>query len=86
MASVPENDMSQICVVGFSARELPGQYLDVVPTGRYLLLPSPCAQLYLNKDGPSFLTPRCRAPRRKARGYRPSSRPSTRSIRGASGS
>jgi hypothetical protein len=34
---------------GFSSRQLPGQYLDVVSTGRYLLLPYPCAQLY--KDG-----------------------------------
>jgi hypothetical protein len=57
--------MSQICVAGFSARELPGQYLDVVSTGRYLLLPYPCAQLYRSKDGPSFLTPRCRPPRRQ---------------------
>jgi hypothetical protein len=65
MASVPENDMSQICVAGFSARELPRQYLGVVSTGRYLLLPYPCAQLYLYKEGPSFLTPRCRAPRRQ---------------------
>jgi hypothetical protein len=49
LQDVPENDMSQIYVAGFSARQLPGQYLDVVSTGRYLLLPYPCAQLY--KDG-----------------------------------
>ncbi len=46
---VPENDMSQIYVTGFSSRQLSGQYLDVVSAGRYLLLPYPCAQLY--KDG-----------------------------------
>ena len=86
MAPVPQNEMSQIYLAGVSARELPGQYLDVVSTGRYLLLPYPCAQLYLYKEGPSFLTPRCRAPRRQGSWMQPSSRPSTRSTRGASGS
>jgi hypothetical protein len=46
---VPENDISQIYIAGFSSRQKAGQYLDVVSTGRYLLLPYPCAQLY--KDG-----------------------------------
>ena len=86
MASVPENEMSQICVAGFSAREVPGQYLDVVSTGHYLLLPYPCARLYLYKEGPSFLPQRVELRVDRARGCRPSSRPSTRSTRGASGS
>jgi Subtilase family len=46
---VPENDISQVYVAGFSSRQRAGQYLDLVSTGRYLLLPYPCAQLY--KDG-----------------------------------
>ena len=46
---VPEGDLSQIYVPGFSARQRTGQYLDVLSTGRYLLLPYPCAELY--KDG-----------------------------------
>jgi subtilisin family serine protease len=46
---VPESGVSQVYVAGFSSRQKPGQYLDVVSTGRYLLLPYPCAQLY--KDG-----------------------------------
>ena len=86
MASLPENDMSQIYVVGFSARELPGQYLDVVSTGRYLLRPYPCAQLYLYKDGLVSLPQGVELRVDRARGCGPSSRPSTRSIRGASGS
>jgi Subtilase family len=49
LQDVPEDDLSQIYVAGFSARQLTGQFLDVVSTGRYLLLPYPCAQLY--KDG-----------------------------------
>jgi Subtilase family len=46
---VPETGVGQVYVAGFSSRQLPGQYLDVVSTGRYLLLPYPCAELY--KDG-----------------------------------
>jgi subtilisin family serine protease len=46
---VPETGVDQVYVAGFSSRQLTGQYLDVVSTGRYLLLPYPCAQLY--KDG-----------------------------------
>jgi subtilisin family serine protease len=46
---VPEAGVAPVYVAGFSSRQLPGQYLDVVSTGRYLLLPYPCAQLY--KDG-----------------------------------
>lgn len=46
---VPESGVGDIFVVGFSSRQLAGQYLDVVSTGRFLLLPYPCAQLY--KDG-----------------------------------
>lgn len=45
---VPETGIDQVYVAGFSSRQLAGQYLDVVSTGRYLL-PYPCAQLY--KDG-----------------------------------
>jgi hypothetical protein len=46
---VPESGVDQVYVAGFSSRQLTGQYLDVVSTGRHLLLPYPCAQLY--KDG-----------------------------------
>jgi subtilisin family serine protease len=46
---VPEAGVDPVYVAGFSSRQRPGQYLDVVSTGRYLLLPYPCAQLY--KDG-----------------------------------
>jgi hypothetical protein len=46
---VPEDVVSQVYIAGFSSRQKAGQYLDVVSTGRYLLLPYPCAQLY--KDG-----------------------------------
>jgi subtilisin family serine protease len=46
---VPETGINQVYVVGFSSRQKPGQYLDVVSTGRFLLMPYPCAQLY--KDG-----------------------------------
>ncbi len=46
---VPETGVDPVDVAGFSSRQLPGQYLDVVSTGRYLLLPYPCAQLY--KEG-----------------------------------
>jgi subtilisin family serine protease len=49
LQNVPEGDISQVYVAGFSSREEPGQHLDVVSTGRYLLEPYPCAQLY--KDG-----------------------------------
>lgn len=46
---VPEN-LNEIFLVNFSSRALveSGQYLDVVSTGRFLLLPYPCAQLYKN--------------------------------------
>jgi Subtilase family len=37
-------------VADFSNRQLAGQYLDVVSTGRFMLLPYPCAQLYLNRE------------------------------------
>ena len=46
---VPETGRREVYIAGFSSRQKAGQYLDVVPTGRYLLLPYPCAQLY--KDG-----------------------------------
>jgi subtilisin family serine protease len=49
LQNVPEGDISHVYVAGFSSREKPGQHLDVVSTGRYLLEPYPCAQLY--KDG-----------------------------------
>jgi len=42
---VPEDDMSQIFVAQFSSRQLDGQYLDVVSTGREMLLPFPCPNL-----------------------------------------
>jgi Subtilase family len=43
---VPENGVDEVFVADFSSRQLTGQYLDVVSTGRFLLLPYPCAQLY----------------------------------------
>jgi subtilisin family serine protease len=43
---VPENGVDEVFVADFSSRQLAGQYLDVVSTGRFLLLPYPCAQLY----------------------------------------
>lgn len=46
---VPEDGVNQVYITGFSSRQLPGQYLDVVSTGRHMLLPYPCAQLY--KEG-----------------------------------
>ncbi|HWQ11354.1 MAG TPA: S8 family serine peptidase [Roseiflexaceae bacterium] len=46
---VPENGVDEVFVVDFSSRQLTGQYLDVVSTGRFLLLPYPCVNLY--KDG-----------------------------------
>jgi hypothetical protein len=49
LADVPEAGVDEVFVVNFSSRQLSGQYLDVVSTGRFLLLPYPCAQLY--KDG-----------------------------------
>ena len=45
---VPENGVNEVFVADFSSRQLSGQYLDVVSTGRFLLLPYPCAQLYKN--------------------------------------
>jgi len=39
-------EIEQVFVVDFSSRQLAGQYLDVVSTGRFLLLPYPCAELY----------------------------------------
>ncbi len=45
----PETGVAEVYIAGFSSRQLAGQYLDVVSTGRYLLLPYPCARLY--KDG-----------------------------------
>lgn len=48
---VPETGVDPVFVANFSSRALTdeGQTLDVVSTGRFLLLPYPCAQLY--KDG-----------------------------------
>jgi Subtilase family len=46
---VPETGVNQVYITGFSSRQKAGQYLDVISTGRYLLLPYPCANLY--KDG-----------------------------------
>jgi subtilisin family serine protease len=43
---VPEDGIGEVFVADFSSRQLAGQYLDVVSTGRFLLLPYPCAQLY----------------------------------------
>lgn len=39
-------EIEQVFVVDFSSRQLAGQYLDVVSTGRHMLLPYPCAELY----------------------------------------
>ncbi len=50
LEDVPETGVDEVYIAGFSSRDLgPGQYLDVTSTGRYLLLPYPCARLY--KDG-----------------------------------
>jgi hypothetical protein len=46
---VPENGVDEVFVADFSSRQKAGQYLDVVSTGRFLLLPYPCVALY--KDG-----------------------------------
>ena len=46
---VPETGVDPVYMAGFSSRQKAGQYIDVVSTGRYLLLPYPCANLY--KDG-----------------------------------
>jgi hypothetical protein len=43
---VPETGVDEVFVADFSSRQLAGQYLDVVSTGRFMLLPYPCAQLY----------------------------------------
>lgn len=49
LQEVPEGDIGEVYMAGFSSVQKTGQYLDVVSTGRYLLLPYPCANLY--KDG-----------------------------------
>jgi hypothetical protein len=46
LSDVPENGVDEVFVADFSSRQLTGQYLDVVSTGRFMLLPYPCAQLY----------------------------------------
>jgi hypothetical protein len=46
---VPEEGLDEVFVADFSSRQKAGQYLDVVSTGRFLLLPYPCVALY--KDG-----------------------------------
>lgn len=45
----PDESIDEIFVTDFSSRELAGQYLDVTSTGRFMLLPYPCVNLY--KDG-----------------------------------
>src|SRR4030095_7528418 len=66
---VRENDISQIYIAGFSSRQKAGQYLDVVSTGRYLLLPytgvdarqelvpQQCERALRNTDRPRFVGP-----------------------------
>ncbi|GLZ34602.1 subtilisin E [Lentzea sp. NBRC 105346] len=49
LRDVPETGVDEVYIAGFSSRQKTGQYLDVVSTGRYLLLPYPCVNLY--KDG-----------------------------------
>jgi subtilisin family serine protease len=49
LRDVPEAGVRPVYIAGFSSRQRAGQYLDVTSTGRYLLLPYPCAQLH--KDG-----------------------------------
>jgi len=49
LADVPEGDIDEVFVADFSSRQLAGQYLDVTSTGRFMLLPYPCVNLY--KDG-----------------------------------
>lgn len=46
---VPETGVSEVYITSFSSRQKSGQYLDVISSGRFLLVPYPCAQLY--KDG-----------------------------------
>lgn len=46
---VPETGVDPVFVENFSSRQLTGQYLDVVSTGRHMLLPYPCVNLY--QDG-----------------------------------
>ena len=46
LRDVPENGVGEVFVADFSSRQRTGQYLDVVSTGRFMLLPYPCAQLY----------------------------------------
>ncbi|HSL43315.1 MAG TPA: S8 family serine peptidase [Anaerolineales bacterium] len=46
---VPENGVDEVFVADFSSRQLKGQYLDVTSSGRFMLLPYPCANLY--QDG-----------------------------------
>lgn len=45
----PDESIDEVFVADFSSRQLPGQYLDVTSTGRFMLLPYPCVNLY--KDG-----------------------------------
>jgi len=45
LEDVPEDDMSQIFIAQFGSRQLEDQYLDVVSTGREMLLPFPCPNL-----------------------------------------
>jgi len=42
LEDVPENGVDEVHMHAISSRQLPGQYLDVVSTGRGLLLPFPC--------------------------------------------
>jgi subtilisin family serine protease len=45
----PDESIDEVFVADFSSRQLEGQYLDVTSTGRFMLLPYPCVNLY--KDG-----------------------------------
>jgi subtilisin family serine protease len=48
---VPEKGVDEVFVAQFSSRQLAGQYLDVVSTGREMLLPFPCPDLSSNNMG-----------------------------------
>lgn len=43
-------EIEQVFVVDFSSRQFAGQYLDVVSTGRFPLLPYPCAEVYRDRQ------------------------------------
>jgi len=53
----PENGVDEVHMHAISSRQLPGQYLDVVSTGRGLLLPFPCPPFTHMAAGTALATP-----------------------------